>query len=270
VYSDVTDTRLLRLLEPNDALREAVVRAGGEVYRIGPFEAYLHPDPHALGFEYAQPIEPLPARHEIVTSLRHLKDLFAGRALPLSIEFNTPLFPGLADILEAEGLALSDREPLLVLDPSGFTPSRKTGVEVRFLQADDADATLSAFARIFSEVLLEKPYAEAAQAVTRLRTEIERSGGNSHALAWLAGAPVGTGFISVLDDVAEITRVATVPSARRRGVAATLTSSMLESAFASGARVAWLTAAGRPAQALYENLGFRLAGERLYYSPESG
>lgn len=263
----VGDKDLLRLLEPGDALREAVARAGGEVHRVGPFEAYLHADPHALGFQYAQPIAPLPDEAEVVVGLRDLKDLFRERGQPLSIEFNTLLFPELPELLESEGLAVAEREPLLVLDPADFTPSRRGDVEVRFLRQDDGDDAFSAYLRIFTEVLLERSYAESSDKIARLRSETQQSGGRSHALATLAGKPAGTGFISVLDGVAEITRVATTPSARRRGVAATLTSVMLEDAFASGARVAWLTAAGHPARILYQNLGFRLIGERLYYSP---
>lgn len=264
----MTDARLLRLLEPNEALHAAVARAGGEVQRAGPFEAYLHPDLHALGFQYAQPIEPLPGEGDVVDGLRRLHHLFAERNLPLSIEFNAPLFPTLPGILEFEGLALTDREPLLVLDPAEFTPSWSDDVKVRFLQPDDPDALFSAYSRIFTEVLLEKPYVETDEGVARLSAEADQSGGRAHALATLAGTPAGTGFISILDGVAEIARVATLPDARRRGVAATLTSFMLKAAFGSGARVAWLTAAGRPAQILYENLGFRLIGERLYYSSE--
>lgn len=263
------DVSLLRLLEPNDAARSAVVRAGGEVHRAGPFEAYLHPDPHAVGFEYAQPIEPLPSRAGVVSGLHQLQRLFDERGMPLSIEFNTPLFPGLPAILESEGLSLAEREPLLVLDPADFIPSRTDGVSVRFLRPDDADSLLSAYSRIFTEVLLEKPYVESADGIVRLRAEAGHSGGSAHALASLDGSPAGTGFISTLDGVAEINRVATLPAARRRGVAATLTSFMLEAAFGSGAQIAWLTAAGRPAQMLYENLGFRLIGERLYYSSAS-
>lgn len=265
----MTEMPLLRLLEPNDALRDAVVRAGGEVQRAGPFEAYLHPDLHALGFQYAQPLEPLPGETAIVEGLHRLRDLFAQRGLPLTIEFNGPLYPGLSTILESEGLTPTDREPLLVLDPTDFTPFRSADVEVRFLKPEDPGRLLSAYSRIFTEVLLEKPYVETAEGVARLRAEAERSGGAGHALAMLAGSPAGTGFVSTLDGVAEINRVATLPDARRRGVAATLTSRMLESAFGSGALMAWLTAAGRPAQILYENLGFRLVGERLYYSADA-
>lgn len=265
----MSDASLLRLLEPNDALRAAVSRSGGEVHRAGPFEVYLHPDPHSPGFGYAQPIEPLPGEADTIAGLHQVQQLFAERGLALSIEFNRPLFPGLPALLASRGLLLTEREPLLVLDPADFEPSRSREVEVRFLQPDDPDNRLSAYSRIFTETLLDKPYVESDEEIARLRAEAKRLGGRAHALAVLDGSPAGTGFISVLDGVVEVNRVATLPEARRRGVAATLTSFMLEHAFRSGARIVWLTAAGRPAQILYENLGFHVIGERLYYASPS-
>jgi predicted GNAT family acetyltransferase len=94
---------------------------------------------------------------------------------------------------------------------------------------------------------------------------VERVGGHGHALATLDGRPVGTGFISSSNRVGEIARVATVPAARRRGVAATLTSFMMRDRFERGDTLIWLSAADAPAQALYEKLGFRAAGDRVYF-----
>lgn len=267
----MTDLALLRLLEPTDRLRAAVARLGGEVRRVGPFEAYLHPDPEARGFQYAQPIEPLPGDDEVVAGLSDLRRLFAQRDVPVSIELNAPLFPRLPAILESQGFVITDREPLMILDPADFTPITAADVTVRFLGPEDSDAALSAFARIFTEVLMERAYTESPKEIARLRSEAEHGGGRSHALATIAGQPAGTGFITTSDEIAEITRVATLPAYRRRGVAATLTSFMLASCFEQGGRMAWLTAAARPAQILYERLGFRLVGERLYYSdPKPG
>jgi ribosomal protein S18 acetylase RimI-like enzyme len=257
---------LLRRLEPNDTQRAAVRRLGGKVLRAGPFEVYLHPDPRAPGFGYAQPIEPLPPDSDVLSGVDELRALFASRGLPLSIEFNGPLFLGLPPLLEAAGLVVSEREPLQVLDPAGFTPVRAADVDVRFLQPSDSDRTLSDYQRIFTEVLLERPYEETPERLARLRDEVKKCGGGSHALAIVDGRAAGTGFVSTAEGVSEIARVATLPHARRRGVASTLTSVMLEEHLGPGSQVAWLTAASRPAQLLYEKLGFRLVGERLYYA----
>lgn len=263
---DPAESSLLQMLEPNDGLRAAVTHGGGEVIQTVPFEAYLHSDPHALGFGYAQPVGPLPGDSEIAAGLRQLRSLFTRRGIPLSIEFNRPLFPDLPGLLESGGLVVAEREPLLVLDPTDFTPSYAMDVDVRFLHPSDPDELLSAYSRIFTEVLLERPFTETPSGVARLHSEVENADGKSHALALIEGRPVGTGFISTVEGVSEIARVATIPAARHRGVAATLTSSMLQCHFDAGANVSWLTASGLPAQRLYEKLGFRLVGERLYYT----
>jgi hypothetical protein len=52
-----------------------------------------------------------------------------------------------------------------------------------------------------------------------VRTQVERLDERCLVLATLHAKPVGTGFISSLDGVAEITRVATLTEARRQGVA---------------------------------------------------
>lgn len=263
------DLSLLRLLEPGDTMIRAAERAGGEVQHVGPFLTFLHPDPDAPGFGYAQPLAPLPDNRDTAAGLAALRSVFAKRGAPALVEFNMPLFPGLPEMLEAQGFTLTEHEPLMILDPGDFRPRVVEGVNVRLLGPDDPDHPFSAYDRIFTEVLLERPFRESHEGLGRLRAEAERAGGLSQALATLDGTPVGTGFVAVTDGVAEITRVATVPEARRRGVAATITSTMLEAHFARGVRFAWLTAANEPAQQLYRTLGFRSAGERLYYSSDS-
>ena len=200
--------------------------------------------------------------------LDSLRALFAARGLPLQIEFNEPLFPALPSMLAAAGLTPTEREPLLLLSAGGFHPAVNSRVEVRFLRADDEDG-LHAYAAIFHEVLLERSGAPPDRALDLLRREIEELKERSHAVAVLESSVVGTGFISSSDGVAEITRVATIPAARRRGVAATITSFMIADRFAHGDSLAWLTASGDAAQALYLKLGFRLVGVRLYYEEEA-
>jgi predicted GNAT family acetyltransferase len=64
--------------------------------------------------------------------------------------------------------------------------------------------------------------------------------------------------------------MATLPEARRRGVAATLTTFMAQDRFGAGDTLVWLTAQTPPAKALYQKLGFRLIGERCYYRVDPG
>lgn len=255
----------LRRLEPTDAWLANLVAQGGEVVRAGAFVAVIGPN-GGHGFTYAAPIETAGEDDDAAAGLRELRRVFQQRGLELSVEFNAPLFPDLPDLLEREGFTLEEREPLLLCTPSDFRPFVAPDVDVQFLSSGGDDDGLIAYQSIFSEVLLERPFQAPPEAIASLRSEIARCGDRCHALARVRGEPVGTGFISSLDGVCEITRVATLPPARRRGVAATVTSFMVGGRFSHGGdTLAWLTASGEPARALYRKLGFQPAGARLYY-----
>jgi len=76
-------------------------------------------------------------------------------------------------------------------------------------------------------------------------------------LAEHEGAPVATGFASASGDCVGLFNIATPPRHRRRGYARTITQSMLNDAYASGERIAFLSPSeeGLP---LYESMGFRI------------
>jgi GNAT superfamily N-acetyltransferase len=87
-------------------------------------------------------------------------------------------------------------------------------------------------------------------------------------LGWSEGTPAGAALIHIDDRAAGVYWVATVPSMRRRGVAAAVLARALEDARAN-ADFAWLQAssAGRP---LYERLGFRWAGDWTAWTRPTG
>ena len=268
----VSDRELLLRLEPDP---DWLVSSGwAELVRVGPFDAWFGP-----GADVASPRPPSGARRDddplarygdaaVLEAVAELRRLFAARGLTLVVELNEPLAPRLPSLLERAGLSLRAREPLMLCPAADFRPVAAPGASVRFLGPDDPDEELRAFLRLFHENFGQGAGRDTPEAVARLRDEVARTGGRSAALARLDGQPGGTGFVACYPGGAcEITRVTTSPWARRRGVAATLTSFLIDSAFAAGSDLAWLTASGRPAQALYMTLGFRLVGDRLYYQP---
>jgi ribosomal protein S18 acetylase RimI-like enzyme len=68
-----------------------------------------------------------------------------------------------------------------------------------------------------------------------------------------------------MSGICELVGVATLPALRRRGVAATLCSFLIEDHFEEGGDVVWLSAGDAVAQATYERIGFRLVDSRLNY-----
>jgi ribosomal protein S18 acetylase RimI-like enzyme len=88
-------------------------------------------------------------------------------------------------------------------------------------------------------------------------------------IAHLEGRPVGTGYSWCNLGRTQITRVHTLRTDRRLGVASTVTSELVGDAFDRCGDLVWLTASGPPAVALYEKLGFGLLRDRLFYRDDS-
>ena len=254
-----SDLDQLRRLEPTDAYFAAAAARGVEMVVAGPFR--LLADPHAGALDEVVPVEPLGGEDVAADAVRELRRLLVEEGRAAELAFNDPLFPGLPPVLEAEGFVEHDREPIMLCTPQAFRPVLAPGIAVRFLRGADPDADLAAYRAIFSSVMGMDLWTSSDD----VRSEVARGMDRTHALATVDGEPAGTGYISSFDGVAEITRVSTLPEARRRGVAATLTSFMVGDRFASEDTLVWLTAQNPAAQALYEKLGFRRAGARRYY-----
>jgi predicted GNAT family acetyltransferase len=66
------------------------------------------------------------------------------------------------------------------------------------------------------------------------------------------------------DAVSEIAGIAVRPPYRRRGVAGALTAAVTARLFEAGAEIAWLEASGEDSWRVYERIGYRPTGKRLY------
>lgn len=97
---------------------------------------------------------------------------------------------------------------------------------------------------------------------------------NSHACNWVAEVEeaegrvvVGMIVVWVILDEAHVATIATHPSYRQRGVGRRLLARGLLAAYQRGARLAYLEVrrSNHTAQALYQNFGFEVVGERLKY-----
>jgi ribosomal protein S18 acetylase RimI-like enzyme len=87
-----------------------------------------------------------------------------------------------------------------------------------------------------------------------------RQGFSVAAGAFTDDGMVASGQHQPVDGVSEIVGVGTLPSARRQGLAAAVTSALVEHAFAHGVDLLLLSAESDPVAAVYERVGFRRIG----------
>ncbi len=78
---------------------------------------------------------------------------------------------------------------------------------------------------------------------------------------------LATGSHQLVGDVSEVVGVATLPSARRRGLGALVTARLVQDARERGARIVFLTASDDDVARMYERLGFERVGTGCIAEP---
>jgi predicted GNAT family acetyltransferase len=86
------------------------------------------------------------------------------------------------------------------------------------------------------------------------------------AVGELDGQVAGRASLGTVEGVAELYGVVTDPPFRRRGVAATVCSALVERLFREGGSLVFLDAENPGSEALYAGLGFRRIGDRVTYA----
>ena len=195
---------------------------------IAPFRAIPGPTGELVGFNYALPVDSLDER--LPAGIDALRARYRALREPLRIEFNEETWPGLGAALERAGLVLESRNPLMACEPEQFRPLAAPSVVVRYLEPDPR-------------------HPSTLRAVGELDREI-----------------AGRASIGTVEGVAELYGVVTDPPFRRRGVAATICSALVERQFRDGGILVFLDAENPGAEALYAGLGFRRIGVRLSYA----
>ncbi|MBD2041625.1 GNAT family N-acetyltransferase [Microcoleus sp. FACHB-672] len=242
-----------------------VAAQGREVVTVGPFQALLDPSTDMIWLNYAVPIAPLGSAREVAEALTELRRVFADRHRTIRFEFIEALWPALPGALEEAGLQLQGRQPLMLCTPADFQPFNAPDVRVQRLTNTDKDI-LTEYLSIQSESFNSGEANEfpSTEMVEQLREHLQR-GSWRCAMATLEGMPAGGGCITPLEGLCELVGVGTLPSMRRRGVAATLCSFLVQDHFDCGGDLVWLSAGDAVSQALYQKIGFSVVNTQLNY-----
>lgn len=238
------------------------VRKLGQSMDIGPFLVTLDPDSQLPWLNYALPIRPEASDGDLVATLPLVRAEFERRQRPLRFEILGDLFPSLPVHLQAEGLVLQFKLPLMACTAAELQPTVERGVHVELLAADAPDAELGEYIRLRDAAFGAPPSDELE--IQRLRDQLV-AGRARHARAFLGNALAGVGALLAGGEVTELVAVATHPDARRRGVAGALSLFLVRDHLQRGGTAVWLSAADDAARAVYTQIGFRRIGWQLNY-----
>ncbi|MFJ8686977.1 GNAT family N-acetyltransferase [Micromonospora wenchangensis] len=205
--------------------------------------------------------------------------------LPEAFEWVHETTPDLLATARAAGLSVLEA-PLMVLDPQVTPPdpATLTDVPVRVLDPDAAGFALDVAARravaavgfsAAGTVPGDAGPAERDAAMTELDVaalDEERAaiaaGRRLSAVAWTPQDGVlASGMAMRVDDVAEIAGVATLPAARRRGLAAAVTATLARTLRAAGTDLVFLSAGSEDVARIYLRVGFRRIGTACIAEP---
>jgi ribosomal protein S18 acetylase RimI-like enzyme len=267
-------TTLTPLLDRLERTYDGIPRVGGaRAEPVGPFELFLREGP---GWPYY-------ARPRLGTTDVTVDDVQAVLArqrehgVPEAIEWVDDVVPALLPAVRESGLQVHI-VPLMVLDPAALPEvAALTDAEVFLLDPDSDDfsdmfALSSAVAGVAfgvggtsvgtpgplerDEILTKPDPAQSAYIADGIRNGTKAE---SVAIVPVDGM-VARGARQSALGVAEIVGVATLPSARRRGLGAAVSAIIARQALDSGHDVVFLSAASEAVARVYARIGFRRVG----------
>jgi len=240
----------------------AAKAAGSDVLTIGPFQVALSNEREAPATNRVMLVEGNVTESETEKAIPKLKAALKKHKSALEIEYNEAAFPKVGAWLQAGGLKLARKDPLMALRPEAFKPSVAPEVHVTQLGPRAIAAELEAFQEIRwtdgGDVNRQAP------PVNMLRLELEAPS-SVFLLAWIDWVAAGTGVSHSRKGAAELVGIVTQKALRRRGVAATVTSELVRRHFDRGGDFVFLNAASEEAAKVYEGLGFAPFGTVLVY-----
>ncbi|MEV5143524.1 GNAT family N-acetyltransferase [Streptomyces sp. NPDC052727] len=228
------------------------------VAEIAGFVAGFSPDTDSPYLNYATP---LPGAEPTERDLTALIEAFRERGLLPRLEFAPEAAPAVAPALRASGFETEAVHEYLVCTPDRLTvPRPAPTVETPATDQEYAELD-AALAEAFGGV-----FASSAEGAARLRRTQEGGGAVRFVRAPEGGCAGGASCSAPAEDTAELSGVGTRPAHRGRGIAAAVTASLTSAMFAQGVGSVWLEYSGEGSRRVYERVGYRPRGTRLYVS----
>ncbi|MEU9925016.1 GNAT family N-acetyltransferase [Streptomyces griseoluteus] len=227
-----------------------------EPIRVGGFVAGFDP---ATTSPYVNYATPLPGTTATEAEVAALVAEFKKRGLLPRLEFAPDAAPEAEPVLRRAGFVTEAVHEYLVCTPATLT--RPAG-----LPSTQSPSTGAEFAEIDAALTeaFGTEFPAPADGVSLLRRTQERGGAVRFVRAE-DGACAGAASCSApAEGTAELAGVGTRPAYRGRGVAAAVTCALAGMMFERGAKSVWLEPTGDGSRRVYERVGFRPGGTRLY------
>lgn len=247
---------------------------------FGPFRLFVRREPGTPYYGGPSHAQPTAEGSSVVTAadIARVRDRQRELGVPEAFEWLAEAAPRVRARIEAAGLPVEER-PLMTLDPRQAMPPRPLpeSVTVRALTAGDpalpaalalprlafgeAGTAVGSAGRVELSAVAEELAADGTVATVRPAIRA----GHKTLIAALApdGTPLAAGHYHPADGTTEIGGVGTLPTARRRGLAAAVTAALVTHARDHGVHTVFLAYADEVVARVYARLGFRPAAITL-------
>jgi GNAT superfamily N-acetyltransferase len=236
------------------------------VVEIGGFVAGFDPATTSPYINYATPVPGArPTRHDVSA----LIEAFRERGLKPRLEFAPDAAPAVDPALRRAKFSTEAVHEYMVCTPATLTfppVGRRSDVPLG-VESPRTDEDYAAIAAALSEAFAGD-FTASPEGVARLRRTQETGGAVRFVRAPDGGCAGAASCSAPAVGTSELAGVGTRPAFRGRGVAASVTAALTQAMLVRGARSVWLEYSGEGSRRVYERVGYRPRGTRLYVSLE--
>ena len=253
------------LLADIERYYDDVPRAFADAEEHGPFTLFLRKD--ARGWPYYA--RPRLGWQGAVTQddVRRVRERQREAGAPEAFEWVDDTTPGLVPVLREAGLEVLEH-PLMVLRDVLSVP-RPSGILVRTLDPEDPDEVLAQTSAAVGAGFEDTDDLRPSRPVDTLRARLRTGRVRMVGAFDDDGAPVGGGSHGPRGAVTELTGIAVLPRARRRGVGAAITAALVDDAARVGATTVFLSAGSPQVAEVYRRVGFQRIGTACVAEPSA-